>query len=178
MIAKEIQCSITKTYLNKLRICRGVHEWADTGVLIINYGPTMISFLFKSINSATRIGFSNLKYYIEKATLTKFGKNAKDLLHDMSSNSSIIFDKVESHEYYVHHIFRALLLGPNSSFNSFINIAKDDWDTVTELSSGEHNHNDTKKYNGTASEKERTKKYPKAAEILVLKTCLSKLEEK
>ena len=64
-------------------------------VLISNDGPTMIYIVSKSINPATRIGVSNLKYEIEKATLAKFGKNVKDLLDDMSSNYSIIIYKGE-----------------------------------------------------------------------------------
>ena len=43
----------------------------------------MIYLLFKRINPATRIGFSNLKYEIEKETLDKFGNNVKDLHDDM-----------------------------------------------------------------------------------------------
>ena len=120
-------------YIKKLRLHHGKYYWTYDGGLKSNDGPTMIYLWFKIIIPDTKIDVSILKYYIEKATLTKFGKNAKDLLHDMSSNSSIIFDKVESHEYYVHHIFRALLLGPNSTFNCFIERSKYYWDTVTEF---------------------------------------------
>ena len=40
----------------------------------------MICLLFKSINPATRICVSNLKYEIDKATLSKFGNKANTLL--------------------------------------------------------------------------------------------------
>ena len=49
--------------------------------------------LFKIINLATRIDVSNLKYEVDKATLTNFGNNVKYLHDDMSSNYSIIIDK-------------------------------------------------------------------------------------
>ena len=78
----------------------------------------MIYLLFKGINSDTRIGASNLKYDIEKVSLAKFGNNVKDFLDDMSSNDSIIIDKGEHCEDYFRHIFRDILLGPNSNFNS------------------------------------------------------------
>ena len=52
--------------------------------LIRNDGYTMICLIFKRINPATRIGVSNLKYEIEKATLAKFVNSAKDLIDDMS----------------------------------------------------------------------------------------------
>ena len=68
----------------------------------------------------------------------------------MYSNYSIIIDKVEHHEDYVRKIFRALLLGPNSTFNNFIEIIKDDWDTLTEVLPGYLIHNDTEKYNNMA----------------------------
>ena len=67
----------------------------------------------KIINPATSIGVSNLKDEIEKATLSKFGNNVKDLLCDMSSNYSIIIDKGECYDDYVRHILRDLLKGPN-----------------------------------------------------------------
>ena len=46
----------------------------------------MIYLIFKSINPATKIGVSKLKYEIEKETVTKFGNNVKDLIGDMSSD--------------------------------------------------------------------------------------------
>ena len=48
----------------------------------------------------------------EKSTRANFGNNVKDLLDEMDSNYSIIIDKGEQHEDYVHHIFRAPLSGP------------------------------------------------------------------
>ena len=62
----------------------------------------------------------------------------------MSSNYSIIIDKGGRHEYYVCHILRDILSGPNSTFNSLIEIDKDAWYTGTELPAGEliNNTND------------------------------------
>ena len=89
----------------------------------------MFYLIFERINPSTRIGVSNLKDEIEKATLAKFDNNVKDLLDYMSSNYSIVIDKVEIHEDYVRHIFRALLSGPNSNFNRFIERTNYYWDT-------------------------------------------------
>ena len=61
----------------------------------------------------------------------------------MSSNYSIIVDKGEIHEGYFCHIFKALFLGPNSTFNHFIENTKDDWDTGTEVPEGELIQNST-----------------------------------
>ena len=43
----------------------------------------MNELLLKIINPDSRISVSNPKYKIEKATLSKFDNNAKDLLDDM-----------------------------------------------------------------------------------------------
>ena len=51
----------------------------------------------------------------------------------MFSNYSIIIDKGERYEDYFINIFRALLSGPNSTFNSSIERTKYDWDTGTEV---------------------------------------------
>ena len=99
-------------------------EWAESGDLIMNDGPTIPHLIFKSINLDTSTSVSNLKYQIEKSNLAKFVNIVKDLLDDMYSNYSIIIDKVERHEDYVCHIFRVLLSGPNQNFNSFIEITK------------------------------------------------------
>ena len=93
----------------------------------------MLYLIFKSINPATIIGVSNLKYDIEISTLTNFGNNVKDILDHMSPNYSIVVDKGERCEDYVRHIFRALLSYPNSNFNHSIEINKDDWDTGIEV---------------------------------------------
>ena len=68
----------------------------------------MLYLLLKSINPATRIGGTNLKNEIKKATLDKFCNNVKDLLDDMSSNYSIVIDIREHHENHVRHIFRGI----------------------------------------------------------------------
>ena len=98
MTSKSIERSITKTFIKKLRLHPGVYEWAESRGITRNYGPTIIYLLLKIINLATRIDVSNLKYEVDKATLTNFGNNVKYLLDDMSSNYSIIIDKVELHE--------------------------------------------------------------------------------
>ena len=64
MIAKVIECSTTKTSLNKLYPHKNYYSWEDSGCLIRSDGPTMIYLPFKIINLATRIGVSNLKYEI------------------------------------------------------------------------------------------------------------------
>ena len=97
MIVQAIEGSITNIYLNKLRVHCGEYGWTDYGGLIRKDGPTIPCLVFKSINLATRIGVSNLKYDIDKSTLAKFGNNVKDLLDNMSSNYSIIIDKGELH---------------------------------------------------------------------------------
>ena len=93
MIAEEIEGSSKKTSIKKLRLHRVEYEWANTGAIMSNDGPTMIYLIFKGINSSTRIGVLNLKYEIEKATLSNFGNNLKDLLDDMYSYYSIIMYK-------------------------------------------------------------------------------------
>ena len=50
----------------------------------------------------------------------------------MSSNYSIIIDKIERHEDYIRQIFRALLSGKNSTFDRFIEITKNYWNTRPE----------------------------------------------
>ena len=71
----------------------------------------------------------------------------------MYSNYSIIIDKGECHEYYVHHNFRDIFSWPKSTFNHFVVILKDYWETVTEVSSEELTHNATEKYNKTEESK-------------------------
>ena len=101
----------------------------------------MIYIILKSIKQAPIIVVYNLKYLIEKSTLTKFGNDEKDLLDDMSSNYFIIFYKWECHADYVRHIFRVLLSVPNSTFNILIERNKYDWYKWREVPSGEIIHN-------------------------------------
>ena len=63
--------------------------WGDHKELL----TTMIYLIFKSINSAPRVGVSNLKDKIYKLALAKFVNNVQELLDGMSSNNSIVLDK-------------------------------------------------------------------------------------
>ena len=72
MIDKEIEVSVTKTTLKKIRFSQGEYEWTESGGIIRNDGPTMLYLLFKTINPDTSISVSNLKDEIDKANLTKF----------------------------------------------------------------------------------------------------------
>ena len=58
-------------------------------------------------------------------------KNVKDILDDMSSNYSIIKDKVERYDDYFRHSFRDILSNQKQFFNCFIEINKDDCYTGT-----------------------------------------------
>ena len=93
----------------------------------------MIYLILKIINPVIRVGVSNLKDEIYKATIAKFVNNVNDLLDDMYSAYYIIIDKGERHDYYVCHIFRTLLSGTSSTYNSFIGSTKGNWDTGTEV---------------------------------------------
>ena len=72
------------------------------------------------------------------ASLEKFDKNVKDLLVVIYFNYTIIIDKVERHEYYVHHLFRDILSDTNSTLNCFIELTKDDWYTGSEVLASDH----------------------------------------
>ena len=89
----------------------------------------MFYLIFKSINPDTSIGVPNLKYDIVKLTIAKFKNNVKDILDYMYSNYTIIIYKGELHDNYVCHLFGYLFSGPNSAFDSFIDLEKDYWYT-------------------------------------------------
>ena len=95
----------------------------------------------------------------------------------MYSNYSIILDKGESHEYFVCHIFRAILSGPNLTFNHFIEISKDYWDIGTDVSSGERIYNASDNYNNILATKQWTKTESNNAKSIALTTRLYKLEQ-
>ena len=96
----------------------------------------------------------------------------------MSLDYSIIIDKGEQHENYIHHIFIDLFSGPNSAFSRFIEKTKGDCYTFTEVPTREIIHNATYKHNNMAESKEWIKTDPKYTVILALTTHISKLEKK
>ena len=86
MIDKAIDGSIKKYLFKKLMLPQGECKWDDTGGILRNDIPTMIQLLLKIINTATRIGVSNLKDEIKKTTLAKFGNNLKYFHDEIYSN--------------------------------------------------------------------------------------------
>ena len=77
IISVETEGSITKIHFKKLWLLCGNFEWSNTRGLMGKYGPTTLYIIFKSINTATRIGVYNKKYEIEKATIYKFGRMSR-----------------------------------------------------------------------------------------------------
>ena len=65
----------------------------------------------------------------------------------MSSNYTIIIDKIHCHEDYVCHIFRSIMYVPKSIFNRFIKNKKNKLETVIDIRAVENVGNDTNKYN-------------------------------
>ena len=177
MIAKAIEGHITKQSMKKLRLENRFYEWKGADGTVRNDGPTMLYLLLKSVNPATRIGLSNLKEEIEKATLARFNNNVNDLLNNMSGNYTTILQKGVTHEDYVRHLFRALLSGPNSSLNCYIERCKDDWDTGADVTPDSLIQVAKEKYNNMVAQKEWNKTDPKDAKILALTTRLNKLEK-
>ena len=64
----------------------------------------------------------------------------------MSSNDTIIIDKGERLAIFF-HISRALLLGPNSTSNIFIETTKDNLDTGSEILASDLIRNSTENFN-------------------------------
>ena len=83
MISKKIESLIAIISLKKLMLHIGGYEWAESAVLIRNNELNILCLLFKSNNSATRIGVSNLQDKIYKETLANDGNNVKDLIYDV-----------------------------------------------------------------------------------------------
>ena len=67
----------------------------------------------------------------------KCEKILKYLLDEISFYYTIIIYKGEYHEEYILHLLRPLLLGPNSTFNCFIQRTKYEWYTGIDISLGE-----------------------------------------
>ena len=135
MISKAIEVLITNTLVKKLGIHQESYYWIGDRSLKSNYGSTMIYLLFKNINPYTRISVSNLKDKIEKATLSKFGNNVKDILYNMTYSYAITINRGESREDYVIHLFRYILLWPNLTFDNSIKRTKFDLVIGTEVPS-------------------------------------------
>ena len=88
--------------------------------------PAMIYIIFESINPATRVGVSNIKNEIDRATLDNFFNDIKDLLDKMPSGYTIIIDNEDHCKDRFLRLFRSFLTRHNLTLNCFIKITKDD----------------------------------------------------
>ena len=61
-------------------------------------GPTILWWLFQTCKPSTRVGVSELKYDLRKATSSKFQHNVKSLTAYMSSKYRNIWEKGQTHE--------------------------------------------------------------------------------
>ena len=153
IFSKEIEGSIKNTSLKKLSPHLKEHNWEDSGGLIMSDIPEILYLLLKRINPDTRIGVSNLKDETEKSTISKFGNNEIYIIHSVSYNYTISIDKGGCYEGFVRHLFRDIFSGPNSTFNSFVEIKKDYCYTGSEVLASDLINNSTDKHNNTETAK-------------------------
>ena len=80
--------------------------------------------LLSLVNPTTRVGVSELKKLIMRATLPKFDHNVINMLDDMASNYNRILELGSTHEDYLMQLFEALLTTHNTIYENFIQAEK------------------------------------------------------
>ena len=77
---------------------------------------------------STRVGVSELKEDLRRATCAKHKHNMKKLTDYMGKKYKEILDRNHTHEDYLLDLFNALVTVPNESFKSFVRAERQQWE--------------------------------------------------
>ena len=178
MIAKRIENSISESSWKTLMLKKLAFTWTDTTTGTVHLdGPTMLYILLSLVNPTTRVGVSELKKLIMKATLPAFKHNVIDMLDDMASNYSRILELGGTHEDYLMNIFDALLTTTNIVFEHFIQSEKNKWEIGDEYTADNLIELATTKYNNLITDHKWNITEAKDAKIMALTTKIAELEK-
>ena len=98
------------------------------------------------------------------------------MLDRMQQNLEDIKDRGSTHDVYLRHMFRTLMISTNMIFRDFIQQEKDKWETEGTTTSDELSNLDWRKFNNIVATTEWSKSDPKDAAIVALTTRVNILE--
>ena len=178
MISKRIENSISESSRKNLMLKKAAFTWKNTTSGTIHHdGPTMLYMLLSLVNPTTRVGVSELKKLIMRATLPKFDHNVINMLDDMASNYNRILELGSTHEDYLMQLFEALLTTHNTIYENFIQAEKNKWELGDDYTSDNLIEVATTKYNNMFSDNKWKISDSKDAKIIALTTKVEQLEK-
>ena len=182
VVAELIKNILTDAGYAKLMLKRSIFTFEDdtTGIDLID-GPCLLKLLMDRVDPNIVIVIKVLRTKLEFVKLHSFGNNVDSMLTDMEEHYLKILDNHSTCESIRRYCLNALLSGPNSKFNAFIERIKDDIYSKTGLnktmSFDELCTAARSKYNNMDACDEYSKVDPKDSKILALTTRLENFEK-
>ena len=174
MIAKHIQGYLKKDDIEVLKTNRDNISWRDTNGIVEEDEPTML-WLFNQCNPFTRVGVSELKEDLRRATSAKHKHNVKNLNDYMGKKYHDILDRNHTHEDDLLGLCNALATVPNESFKSFVRTERQKWELGGTKTAREIISESLTIYSNTVSAHTWTTTDPKDAKIIALATKVDEL---
>ena len=127
MIAKRVLGYLKMYDFETLKNKADMYTWTSPELDEFD-GPTIIWILLQECNPSTRVGVSELKEDLRKATSSKFQHNVRKLTDYMGSKFREITERGQTHEDYILDIFNALSTVPNPDFASHVRDERKEWE--------------------------------------------------
>ena len=106
MIAKRIRGYLKKDDIEVLKTNWDTISWKGTSGIVEEDGPTMLWLILNQCNPSTRVGVSELKEDMRRATSAKHKHNVKKLTDYMGEKYREILDRNHTYEDYLLDLFK------------------------------------------------------------------------
>ena len=103
----------------------------DTSRIGLIHGPCLLKLLMDRVDPNIVIGIKVLRQKLESVKLHSFPNDVDAILTDMEENYLMINENHSTCESIRWYALNALLSGPNTKFNAFIERIKNDIDSQT-----------------------------------------------
>jgi len=176
MIAKRIIGYLKLSDWENLKNKRSKYTWAGQGDEEMD-GPTILWILMQTCNPSTRVGVSELKEELRRATSAKFNHDIQKLTDFMSSKYREITEKGQRHEDIILDVFNAFKTVPNPDFAAHVRDERKHWELGGEKEVDQIISEALVIYNNAITANRWQTTDPKDAKIIALTTQVEKLVE-
>jgi hypothetical protein len=129
MIAEFLMNSFTDEAKRSILVHRKRFEYTTADGSIVNDGVAMLLICLKTTNPNTKVGISNLKSYLSKASPDQHNGDIAIMINAMEQRKQEIEEKGGRHDDFLLNVFDACEKSKNKGFTKFAATLRDKWES-------------------------------------------------
>ena len=179
---KIIQNTLTVNGYDDLLALKELFTYTNANGDTEYHAATMLHIMYENMDPTTEVGMDSILKKMESMKMSDHSNNVDDMLKSMERNHKVLYDNKQAPTNYRRLVLDALVTGPNSMFNEYVQRLTDDVESGTgynaNITADEVIKGARSKYNNMSLRKQWNKVDPRDAELMALKTKVTLLEKK